>query len=233
MHDYSKLKKPYKMVVVTAFYFACIIFLALSFTILNHIDLPDISFALNIKSLLFIAFLIIGTVSALMLALLISAFIAAVCLKLKNSSPLFLSLWAVFSWRFPKAWLEDDVEQQNAELNYRKIVIVIAVQGILIVFLVGGYDALESRPVLERGSQCLNSSYPINVNMVFDEIAASDALFLLAGFSCNEFRYKNLSQDPMSLNYIDEPWDEVVRKICNRRNMECWTEEDVLYAIGK
>lgn len=233
MHDFSRLKKPYKAVVIASSYLACLIFSAIALAILKYIELADANLAFNLKGFLLAAYVLAAIVSTLMLATPISAFITAVYLQLKEISPFLVSFWSLLSWKFPAFCLEEGGQPKSGKRYYRKIIMFIALEGILSALLVYSYDVIFHKPSLERGAKCQNSNYLTNVNMVFDDITVTSALSLLARFSCNELKYKNVNQSSMELNYIDEPWGDVLRKICDRKNLECITEDGALYVWGK
>ena len=83
---------------------------------------------------------------------------------------------------------------------------------------------------LSRGEACDGATnYPIEVNLHFEKIRVNDALELLAGFSCNEFRTNDFSERYIKTDFTNESWDEVVTKICHENSLTCWTEAGKLY----
>jgi hypothetical protein len=83
---------------------------------------------------------------------------------------------------------------------------------------------------LSRGDACDGAkNYPIEVNLHFERIRVNDALELLAGFSCNEFRTNDFSERYIKTDFTNQPWDEVVTKICHENSLACWTEAGKLY----
>lgn len=83
---------------------------------------------------------------------------------------------------------------------------------------------------LERGPKCFEcEDYPTNVNLIFEEIKLIQALQLLANFSCNDIRTNFKGDAIISPNYREQPWDIVVKELCETHGLYCWTENEILY----
>lgn len=61
----------------------------------------------------------------------------------------------------------------------------------------------------------------------------SDALRLLAGFSCNDLRASIKVPATISPNYTEVPWDVAVKEICTQNALACWTKDGALYAVDR
>jgi hypothetical protein len=237
----ANLKNKYKTIVSTTVYFACGLLIVFGFIIDKFSLLPKGNPDSILETAILGIFVLFGCVLTFMACLCISASFSSVYLKLKEDTPLTLSFLAIMSGKFPESWMIDANDRDTSKKSQAKVLITIVAINFLTAFFIARYGDSIVEPVnnyfyvppLDRGEECLNSSSPVNVNMKFDRITAIDSLNLLAGFSCNEFKYKNVSEEIIQLNYLDEPWEDVVREICKRQNLKCMTEDGVLYALGK
>ncbi len=103
---------------------------------------------------------------------------------------------------------------------------------IIILIVTGCATTPNDEPLpLFRGDDCSKGDYPTNVNLRFESIPLLSSLQLLAGFSCNEVRYRDVTDVEISTNYTDVPWEQVVSEICDKNKLKCWTEVGNLYVL--
>jgi len=101
------------------------------------------------------------------------------------------------------------------------------------IFILAAHTFVQGQEILplQRGEDCSKGDYPTNVNLRFESIPLLASLQLLAGFSCNEVRYKDVNDKTISTNYTEVPWGKVVMEICIQNELQCWTEAGYLYVL--
>ena len=101
------------------------------------------------------------------------------------------------------------------------------------IFLLSGYNCVQGQEILplQRGEDCSKVDYSMNVNLRFKSIPLLTSLQILARFSCNEVRYKDVNDKIISTNYTEVPWEKIITEICIQNELKCWTEAGYLYVL--